>query len=116
LTSVVYRRKAIELIGEVHASGAGLVRACSEIGICLRALKHWRKAVIADGGGHDRRKASPRRVLHRLREEDRQRILLACNQPEYASLPPRQIVPAFADQGLYNSSGEDYVYGSARSF
>jgi len=108
LTSAVQRRKAIELIGEAHASGAGLVRACGEIGICLRTLKRWRKALIGDGGGHDRRKGSPRRVLHRLSEEERQRILLTCNQAEYASLPTGQIVPALADQGLYIGSESSF--------
>ena len=108
LTSAVHRRKAIELIGEAHASGAGLVRACVEIGICLRTLKRWRKALLGDGGGHDRRKGSPRRVLHRLSEEERQRILLTCNQAEYASLPPGQIVPALADQGLYIASESSF--------
>ena len=31
---------------------------------------------------------------------------LTCNQPQYAALPPDQIVPPLADQGLYNSYGE----------
>lgn len=66
LTSAAHRRKAIELISEAHAAGAGLVSACSEMGICLRTLKPWRKAVIGDGVGHDRRKGSPRRLLHKL--------------------------------------------------
>ena len=100
LTSAAHRRKAIELISEAHAAGAGLLSACGEIGICLRTLKRWRKALIGDGGGHDRRKGSPRLVSHKLSEEERQRILLTCNQAEYASLPPGQIVPALADQGI----------------
>jgi len=74
-----------------------LVSVCSEIGICLRTLKRWRKAVICDGVGHDRRKGNPRRVLLKLSEEERQRILLTCNQAEYASLPPEQNLPALAD-------------------
>ncbi len=44
------------------------------------------------------------------------RILLTCNQPEFAPLPPGQIVPILADLSLYNSSGEDFIYGSERSF
>ena len=44
----------------------------------------------------------------RLSEEERQRILLTCNEPQYASLPPGQIVPDLADQGIY--------IGSERSF
>jgi putative transposase len=108
LTSAAHRRKAIELISEAHAASAGLVSACGEIGICLRTLKCWRKAFLGDGGCHDRCKGIPRLVLHKLSEEERQRILLTCNQAEYASLPPGQIVPALADQGL--------CIGSERSF
>ncbi|CAK6697163.1 hypothetical protein BBFGKLBO_02198 [Synechococcus sp. CBW1107] len=77
----------IELIGEANAAGAGLVSVCGEIGICLRTLKRWRKAFLGDGDGEDRRKGSPRLVVHRLSEEERQRILLTCNQPEYSGVP-----------------------------
>ena len=82
--------------------------ACGEIGICLRTLKRWRKALTGDGVGNDRRKGSHRLVSHKLSEEERQRILLTCNQPEYASLPPGQIVPALADQGLYIGSESSF--------
>ena len=108
LTSAVHRRKAIELISEAHSAGAGLGRACCEIGISLRTLKRWRKACLGDGDGRDRRKGSSRLVSHRLGEEERQRILLTCNQAEYASLPPGQIVPALADQGLYIGSESSF--------
>ena len=60
------------------------------------------------GDGKDRRKSSPHLVVHRLSEEERQRILLTCNQPAYASLPPGQIVPALADQGLYIGSESSF--------
>ena len=106
----------IELIGEANDAGAGLVSSCREISICLRTLKRWRKAFAGDRDGNDRRKGSDRHVAHRLSEEERQRILLTCNQPQYAVLPPGQIVPALADQGLYNSYGEAGGYGSESSF
>ena len=47
-------------------------------------------------------------MTHRLTDEERQRILLTCNQPEFAGLPPGQIVSILADRGLY--------IGSERSF
>jgi hypothetical protein len=47
-------------------------------------------------------------VGHRLSEEERQRILLTCNQPEYASLPPGQIVPVLADQKLFIGSESSF--------
>ena len=52
----------VELIGEANAADAGLVSACREIGICLRTLKRWGKALVGDGDGKDDRKGSPRRL------------------------------------------------------
>ena len=43
-----------------------------------------------------------------LSEEERQRIQLTCNQPEYASLPPGQIVPALADQKPFIGSESSF--------
>jgi hypothetical protein len=100
--------EAIELIGEANAAGASLVSACYEIGISLRTLKRWWRAFLCDGDGEARRKGSPRLGSHRLSDEERQRILLTCNQSEYASLPPGQIVPALADKGLYIGSESSY--------
>jgi hypothetical protein len=47
-------------------------------------------------------------ATHRLSEEERQRILLTCNQPQYAALPPRQIVPALAVLALYIDSESSF--------
>ncbi len=108
LTSAACRQKVIELIAEANAAGAGLVRACDVTCICLRTLKRWRREFKADGNGVDRRKGSTRKVAHRLSVEEGQRILLTCNEPKYADLPPGQIVPDLGDQGIY--------IGSERSF
>jgi len=53
LTSAVHRRKAIELIGQTHATGAVLLSSCSEIAIFLCTLKRWRMAFLGDGDGND---------------------------------------------------------------
>jgi len=74
----------------------------------LSTLQRWRRQFAGDGDGLDGRKGSPRQVSHRLTEEEKQRILDTCNQKDYAALPPGQIVPILADQGLY--------IGSERSF
>ena len=78
------------------------------LGVGLTTLQRWRRQFAGDGDGVDRRKGSHRQVAHRLSEEERQRILLTCNEPEFAALPPGQIVPVLADRGLY--------IGSERSF
>jgi len=76
--------------------------------ICLRTFKRWRREFKADGNGVDRRKGSSRHVSQRLSVEECQTILLTCNEPKYADLPPGQIVPDLADQDIY--------IGSERSF
>jgi len=41
---------------------------------------------------------------NKLSEAERHRILAVCNQPEYGSVPPSQIVPRLADEGQYLAS------------
>lgn len=90
------------------AAGARARQLALLLGIGLTTLQRWRRQFAGDGDVLDRRKGSSRHVPHRLSEEERQRILLTCNEPEFAALPPGQIVPVLADRGLY--------IGSERSF
>ena len=54
--------------------------------LCIPTVKLVAR-VVNTWVGNVRRKGSTRLVGHRLSVEERQRILLTCNQPEYASLP-----------------------------
>ncbi len=72
--------------------------------ISLRTLQRWRRQFTGDGDGRDRRKGSTRHVGHRLSQQEQQQILAVCNEPQYASLPPAQIVPALSDQGEFVAS------------
>ena len=78
------------------------------LGVGLTTLQLWRHQFVGDGDGVDWRKGSHRNVAHRLSEEERQRILLTSNEPQFAALPPGQIVLVLADRGIY--------IGSERSF
>jgi putative transposase len=98
----------LEILDAAMAAGARAQTVADLLGVGLTTLQRWRRQFAGDGDGLDRRKGSPRLVSHRLSEEERQRILLTCNQPEFAALPPGQIVPILADRGVY--------IGSERSF
>ena len=95
---------------------AGPNKGCAVLRVGLTTLKRWRRQFAAGEDGINRRKGSKHRVTHRLREEERQRILLSCNQPDYVSLSPRQIVAVLADRIPYNSCGKDFVYGPEPSY
>ena len=108
MTAPEDRRKALEILDEGVAAGARACMVADLLGVGLTTLQRWRRQFAGDGDGLDRRKGSHRLVSHRLTDEERQRILLTCNQPEFAALPPGQIVPILADRGIY--------IGSERSF
>ena len=96
------RQYAVELIDEAVAAGARKAIACRELGISLRALQRWtRRGELALDGRPSASRPAP---ANKLSEAERQAILRTCNQAEYASLPPGQIVPQLADQGVYLAS------------
>lgn len=96
------RRTACELIEEACAAGARPARACAELGLHVRTWRRWtaENGVKVDGRPTAERPAP----ANKLSEEERERVLAICHQPQYASLPPSQIVPALADEGLYVAS------------
>lgn len=83
-------------------AGARRWRACEEAGISLRTLQRW----IEDGGVKTDARTTVTRPepANKLSELEQQRVLSVCNSAEYAQLPPSQIVPRLADQGVYIAS------------
>ncbi len=108
MTAPADRRKALEILDAAVAAGARAHKVAELLDVGLTTLQRWRRQFAGVGDGLDRRKGSHRLVSHRLSDEERQRILFTCNEPEFAALPPGQIVPILADRGLY--------IGSERSF
>jgi putative transposase len=78
----------IEDIVAARAEGARLVPACEVVGISLRTYRRWNRGtqVKADG----RLTAVHPAPRHRLSEAERAQVLHVCNEPRFASLPPRQ--------------------------
>jgi len=96
------RREAVELIEEACQTGARKEKACAELGIDVRTYRRWMS------GGEVRSDGRPQAVRpapkNKLTEDERQKILEICHRPEFASLPPSQIVPRLADVGIYLAS------------
>ncbi|AOA57108.1 IS3 family transposase [Acinetobacter larvae] len=73
--------------------------ALKEVNLSLRTWRRWQKS------SEDRRTTVIRPTpVNRLSIEEEQQILEICHQPRYAELPPSQIVPRLADQGIYIAS------------
>ncbi len=98
----------MQILAEGIAAGARASELAKLMGVGLTTLQRWRREFRADGNGVDRCKGSTRKVAHRLSVDEGQRILLTCNEPKYADLPPGQIVPDLADQGIYIDSERSF--------
>ncbi len=102
MISTLDRQNAVELIDEARRAGARLDPACRVLGITARTFQRWTREgeVRADG----RPDAVRPRPEHALSAAEREDVLNTCNRPEFADLPPGQIVPRLADQGQYLAS------------
>ncbi|WP_017817785.1 hypothetical protein [Vibrio harveyi] len=82
-----------------------------ETKIDLRTYRRWYQ------GGKVQEDQRPLAVrpepANKLTEKERSAILDVCNAPEYAALPPTQIVPTLLDKGVYLGS-ESTFYQTLR--
>lgn len=107
MTAREERQRLVDLIDAAHAGGARLAVACREAGITMRTLQRWRDpdvGIRADGRP-DAVRPTPK---HALSEQERAAILEVANAPQYAALPPAQIVPRLADEGRYLASESSF--------
>ena len=96
------RKQTIALINQARCDGARLNEACMTVEIDPATYRRWQHdgRVVAD------RRATVVRPIpsNKLTEPEREMIFVTCDLPPFQSLPPSQIVPTLADQGLYYAS------------
>ena len=107
MTSTSDRRDIVALIDKAMAAGARQAAACAELGLSERTLQRWTgpEGTICN----DRRPFAERpEPASKLSDEERDQIVATCNLPEFASLPPSQMVPRLADQGIWIASESSF--------
>ena len=105
LTNAGDRQVILSLIKEAADSGARQSEACDVIGISTKTIQRW----SSSDDNKDRRIEVKNSPPNKLSEFERARILRVVNEPEFAGLPPTQIVPRLADRGEYLAS-ESTIY------
>ncbi len=99
------RENAVMLISEAVSAGAELPNACNELGISDRTYFRWKKRKESSGSYEDMRPSCVHpEPANKIAAHERRQILDAVNSPKYADLPPCEIVPALADEGIYIAS------------
>ena len=94
------------LINTARQDGSRLTPACQVAGISVRTYQRWTE----DGKVKPDCRPTAQRPepANKLTTAERQCVLDICHRPEYASLPPGQIVPRLADQGEYIASESSF--------
>jgi transposase InsO family protein len=97
----------IRLIDETCDAGARLSQACRVLAISARTLQRWRENGVVKADA--RKEAGARREpANKLCEHERRQILEIANEPQFASVPPSQIVPILADRGRFIASESSF--------
>ncbi|MGB4660211.1 MAG: IS3 family transposase [Mobilitalea sp.] len=100
------RENAVQLISIATESGARLWKACKELGISKRTINRWKET---DSEFIDGRTVCERpEPVNKLTREEKQEILDIVHSKKYENLPPSQIVPRLADEGIYIASESSY--------
>lgn len=106
MINVSDRRNLVELIDCARLQGARLYPACKTVGISARTYQRWtEQSTVTADGRPDAQRPEP---SNKLSQEEKKHIIKTCNTPEFASLPPGQIVPRLADQGKYIGSESSF--------
>lgn len=82
---------AVELIDEAVLTGARHASASQEFGVCDRTYRRWTDTDAVKSGARPTAVRKP--PLNILSIDERQTIQNVCREPEFANLPPGQIVP-----------------------
>jgi putative transposase len=88
-----------------------LSKACRIAGISPRTVQRWRK----HPGSDDRRRGPHHRPHNALSLAEQALIVSVMTSARYAGLPPKQLVPQLADEGLYLAS-ESTLYRLQRRY
>lgn len=103
------RGQIVELIEASRKVGGRLAQSCRECGITERTYFRWRALCKVHGSFQDLRKTAMRpEPANKLSTEERQKVIDTMSQPEFADLPPSEIVPALADKGRYLASESSF--------
>ena len=102
MISLEHRQHTVDLIDEAMASGARSLSACEEAGIAPCTYRRWQHQgqVVEDQRPTAKRPHPP----NKLSPQEREQLLSVFHRPVFQSLPPSQVVPALADEGLYLAS------------
>jgi putative transposase len=112
MTSTTQRQNTLNLIETATQNGARQSTSCKQLSVGVRTLQRWRKTShlqgleAGDARIHSRR--SSKKPANQLSCDEQAHLLAVANSEPFKNLPPSQIVPKLADQGIYLASASTF--------
>jgi putative transposase len=101
----------LALVAEAQTAGARVEPACRLVGLSARTVERWREHPDAEDARHGPQHC-PGNALSPLEQA---RVVAVMTSPQYCHVPPKQLVPRLADEGIYLAS-ESTMYRLRRRF
>lgn len=100
------RKIAVGLIQEANRNGARLALACKELNLSVRTYQRW----VSEGDVKEDQRPLAKRPepKNKLTVEEKEKMVEIVKKEEFVDLPPSQIVPKLADQGVYIASESSF--------
>ena len=92
------------LVDEAVSAGARRSEACEVLDFNVRTLQRWEKDLEKE----DQRAGPLTRNPKQLSEGEREQVIAVATSVKYRDLPPAQIVPRLADEGIYLASESSF--------
>lgn len=106
MTTLTEREQLVQWIEEAVQAGARLAPACGEADISIRTHQRWTHGYTVNADARpDAERPTP---ANKLSAEECALIIATANAARFASLPPSQIVPRLADEGVYLASESSF--------
>jgi len=102
MTPLSERNMVLALVNDAMDAGARQEPVCDLIELSERTLQRWRNDQANEIA--DRRTDRVQTPKNQLSALERQHVLAIANSAEFGHLPPSQIVPRLADNGIYVAS------------
>jgi transposase len=97
--SLEKRKEYLSAVNEAVSEGFSKEFACKHLEISIRTIQRWEKSI-----SEDQRRGPKTKPKNALSEKEKQNVLKLINSKEFCDLPPGQIVPKLADQGMFVAS------------
>lgn len=104
MTTLSQRQTLLSFIQQACLAGARLHKACAVVGLATRTVQRWLHPAVAMGDRRTSQQRTQHTPANKFTDAEQKTAMDTLASNAFKDLPPSQIVPRLADQGVYVGS------------